>query len=249
VPTALRERAFFSSKVESARFLESAQQKALASVRDARVALQRADGKPAEALMTRDRFISQMRRIAQDEGLGPTGPREIEDVRGAGRLGLIYDMAEKSAYGYAQRKVGLDPNVLNAFPAQRLVRAVMRREPRDWDARWQEAGAAVGWQGAAQGDMVALKTSPIWTALSRFDVPWPPFDFGSGMGLRDVRRSEAEALGLVVPGQQLSGADADQDLNAGLEASVSDLSQDKLSWLLGQFRDRVSLVAGKLRWR
>jgi hypothetical protein len=248
VPLALRDRAFMSAKVESARMVQSMQDRLLAGLREARVEIRRTDGGTAQALMTRDRFVSEMRRVAIEEGLGPTGPRAIEDIRQAPRLGLIYDMAEKSAYGYAQRKVGLDPDVLNEFPAQRLVRVSPRREPRDWPSRWKQAGASVGWQGALPGDMVALKTSPIWVELSRFGSPLPPFDFGSGMGLRDVDRDEAEALGLVDPGEQLDGAKAEADFNADLEASVRGLDPDKLAWLRDAFGDQVRIEGGRAQW-
>ena len=248
VPLALRDRALFSAKVENLRVVQSIQDRMLAAVRDARVTRESPDGAPVDVLMTKSRFVREMRRIVEEEGLGPTGPRTIEDIRQSPRLGLIFDMAEKSAYGHAQRKVGLDENVLNMFPAQRLVRVAARREPRDWMTRWQEAGAAVGWEGAIPGDMVALKTSPIWEELSVFGVPWPPFDYGSGMGLRDVRRDEAEALGLVEPGERLAGDEAEERFNAELEASVRDLDPVKRELLKGAFGDQVKIVGGRAAW-
>jgi hypothetical protein len=249
VPLALRDRATFSAKVESSRFLQSAQDRLLTSIRDARKAIIRPDGQADTVLMDKGRFISEMRRIALDEGLGPTGPRDMEDIRSSSRLGLIFDMAEKQAYGYAQRKVGLDPDVLDAFPAQRLVRIRQSKAPRDWDARWQEAGDQVGWEGALQTDMVALKTSPIWEALSIFGVPWPPFDYGSGMGLRDARRSEAEALGLLDPGERITGDEAEERFNAELEASVKGWRPDQIATLRGAFGDQVQERGGRLVWQ
>ena len=38
--------------------------------------------------------------------------------------------------------------------------------------------------------MVALKEDPVWTRISRFGQPWPPFDFNSGMGVEDVSHDE-----------------------------------------------------------
>lgn len=46
------------------------------------------------------------------------------------------------------------------------------------------------------GRMVALKSAPVWTNLSRFGRPYPPFDYGSGMGMEDIGREEAVELGL-----------------------------------------------------
>jgi hypothetical protein len=31
------------------------------------------------------------------------------------------------------------------------------------------------------GRMIALKSDPIWTAISAFGTPYPPFDYNSGM--------------------------------------------------------------------
>ena len=45
--------------------------------------------------------------------------------------------------------------------------------------------------------MIALKNDPVWTALSRFGRPWPPFDYDSGMGIADIDRETAETLGLL----------------------------------------------------
>jgi len=77
----------------------------------------------------------------------------------------------QDAHGFAARKADMDPNLLDAYPAYRLIRVESRRIPRDWYERWGEAGAAVGWEGASKTDLVALKTSPIWAALSRFGRP------------------------------------------------------------------------------
>ena len=66
------------------------------------------------------------------------------------------------------------------YPAQRLTASTAAKPRLEWPARWEEAGQKVGWEGAKkQGGFVALKTSPIWAALSRFGTPWPPFDYGS----------------------------------------------------------------------
>jgi hypothetical protein len=264
MPIALRERAFFSAKVTEKRALQEMQDRILVSLRDARKAITRPDGQADTVLMTKDRFISEMREIVTDMGLGPTGPQTIEDIRSAPRLGLIFDMAEQSAYGYAQRKIGLDEDVLNIFPAQRLVRIQSREVPRGykrrggglvadpdnaWPERWRRAGESVGWEGALPGeDMVALKTSPIWTALNAFGTPWPPFDFNSGMGLKDVRRDEAEALGLVDQGRRITGQAADERFNRDLEASVSGLDERKIADIRETFGDLVEVDGDRVRW-
>ena len=45
--------------------------------------------------------------------------------------------------------------------------------------------------------MIATKDDPIWTRLSRFNRPYPPFDFEDDMTVDDVSRREAESLGVI----------------------------------------------------
>jgi hypothetical protein len=117
------------------------------------------------------------------------------------------------AQGYGQALQGAQPEVLDQWPAQELVRVVDSAEPRDWAARWAAAGGQF-----FGGRMVALKADPIWTAISRFKTPYPPFDFNSGMEVEDIDRDEAEALGLLerdapAPAPELP------DFNAELQAT------------------------------
>ena len=84
-----------------------------------------------------------------------------------------------------------------AHPASKLVRTGFRENPRDWQARWEAAWQSCGGQGALYGEMVALNDSPIWSALSDFGLPYPPFAYGSGMGVSYVTLDEAKQLGLI----------------------------------------------------
>ena len=112
----------------------------------------------------------------------PTGSG-IKDHTTQKRLDLILQQNVRAARGYARRREGMDPDTLDLWPAQELVRVYGRKVPRDWKARFVESGGNL-----VSGRMIALKTSPVWMSLSRFGVPWPPFDFGSGMGVRDISR-------------------------------------------------------------
>ena len=68
------------------------------------------------------------------------------------------------------------------------------KNPRgDWPKRWQKAGGKI----FPGGRMIALKDDPVWVKLSVFGNPFPPFDWGSGMGLEDIGRKEAIKLGLI----------------------------------------------------
>ena len=101
-------------------------------------------------------------------------------------------------FGYRHWITGQDPNTLDAFPCQELIRVEDRLAPRDWISRWTAAGGQI-----FDGRMIARIGDPIWIAISRFGKPWPPFDFGSGMGIESVGRDEAEALGVIAVNDQI----------------------------------------------
>jgi phage gp29-like protein len=150
----------------------------------------------ATAYQDKARFVRDMRILIGAEE-GDTG--RMTDIESSTRLGLIHDMNAEEARARAKWDADQDPDALAAFPAQELVRSERRENPRDWPARWQAAGGTL----TGGNRMVALKSDPIWRAISAFDRPWPPFDFGSGMALIDVSRKEAEALGILRPGQSV----------------------------------------------
>ncbi len=75
------------------------------------------------------------------------------------------------------------------------------------------------------GRMIARRDSPIWLALGELDGglgnPYPPFAFGSGMGVRDIAYSMAVQLQLVKPGEQIEPQALDiQNLFGGKEAAA-----------------------------
>lgn len=177
MPLALRERALFSAGVESARVLDGMQKRlnqALAMARD-----------ETAATMNRERFIVEMRRIAAAEGLGSRGEgdwRDIKDITGAARLGMVWDRQIGEARGYARREFGLTAGALDAVPAQELVRKSPRRTQRDWHTRWAEAGgpgpfAGVGLDGipgrlVALSELVRAPALPLyWSLVCQHNSP------------------------------------------------------------------------------
>lgn len=255
VPVAIRERSQFSAKVASARLLQHIQDQtrgALAWEKEKIAHSDRAEG--GEAFIDRSSFIASARKIAIEEGINTTTPDKfgtVRDIRSAKRLGLIWDMQTGMASEYARWKTNNDPDVLDAYPAQRLVRIEARDNPRPswfWPSRWAEAYSKSGSViTALERDMVALKTSGIWAALSRFGTPWPPFDYGSGMGLEDVSRDEAEAIGLLKPDDRLT-PEPDPGFNSGFEMGARDLDPALVDWLTKSMGDVVTLVDGVLKW-
>ena len=94
--------------------------------------------------------------------------------------------------GYRSFVQGIDPEVLDAYPARELVQVKCGTEPYDWKVRWVESGGKIH-----GGRMIALKNDPVWLKISAFGHPHPPFAFGSGMDMVDVSRVEAVELGLT----------------------------------------------------
>lgn len=206
VAPALREKCFFSARVNDAEVLGKMRELIGKAVDSSK-------RNPNEALVSQDKFISEMKSFLASRGY-TMGGSKLTDITSRRRLGLIYDMNVQEAREYARYVRGQDADALDMYPAQEFVRVESRRVPRtDWPMRWRAAGGKI-----RGGRMVALKSDPVWTNLSRFGRPYPPFDYGSGMGVEDVDREEAIELGLLPADEP---ADEIPDFDIALEAEVS----------------------------
>lgn len=237
----LSETAQFSAYLESARTLERINLR----VREAVAGLRRSlEGGGEGAFSSRSAFINEIRQLIIDEtGIPFDGTQgTIQDPTSEARLRLIYDIQVGRAVGYAGWKAEQNPSVLAAAPAQELIRVGQRRVPRDWITRWREAGGEF-----YQGRMIARKDDPIWTRISRFGTPFPPFDFNSGMGLRDVLRREALQLGVITKDDVIQPQDV--PFTENLQASVSDLSPESIEYLKRVFGDKIEIVDGVAKWK
>lgn len=145
----------------------------------------------------------------------------FRDIRTPARMEFIIRTNVEMAAGYAWHKACSGSL---AFPAQRLVRAGQRQRPRDWGQRWRIAYGslpAAERAKAAAGSMVARNDCEIWRRISRFDQPYAPFDYNSGMILEPVSYDEAVALGIDMGGygegeQSSFASDARKPDTAGL---------------------------------
>lgn len=234
VPVALRERAQFSSRVESVRFLQRVQDGILDFISGNTETLP--NGMTAFRTGGRAQFIEQMRQMAMREGLGPLDgvkPGSLQDITSERRLGLIFDVQTRQAQDFGYRKQGMDPDVLNEWPAQRFIRERDVREPRTSHTLFE--------------DQVFLKTDPIWSLINQdFGVPWGPWGWGCGHDVEDVDRTEAESLGLLKPGERLEPPA--EDFNAGLEASTKGLDPELITKLKNDLGDRVEINGETIRW-
>ncbi|MDR2981860.1 MAG: hypothetical protein LBV12_06395 [Puniceicoccales bacterium] len=223
VPLAIRERSLWSSGIEKIRVLDSMRTKLLQAVKP--------DG--TGPFMDRSKFVADMRRELGAIADGTKG--SLEDISSIRRLQLIYDFQVEDANSYGRWKMEQDPELLDEYPCQEFLRVESRiKERLDWVARWQAAGGQL-----YDGRMIARKDDPVWIKLSRFGRPWPPFDYGSGMGIEDIHRSEAEDMGVIAKGEKITPAE--EGFNKELKASTAGLSPQARELLADFFGDRVNL--------
>lgn len=82
--------------------------------------------------------------------------------------------------------------VLEMYPAVELKEWADLKFPRDWNAAWENAGGR-----RVEGRRVARVDDLVWTKLSDFGVPFPPFSFERWMETEIISRSEAVELGVL----------------------------------------------------
>jgi len=183
IQAGLRDRAFFSSRVAEANILDALQN---------RTAIY-SDGHTS---------MSEIRKIARQDlqamGYKPKAGEEgtIKDLYSKARLDVIVKHNVATARGFIRWAEGNEPGAYAAFPAQEFKRVHPRKHERGatfWTNKWKNAGGRF----FAGGRMIALKDDPVWTNLSIFGTPYPPFEWGSGMGVRDIDRKTAIELGLA----------------------------------------------------
>lgn len=235
VPEAIRRRAFFSAAVSDAQAL-GAQRRAVAKL----LAGASHEGK----LYRRDMAVRELQAIMRERGLDTGDPDALTNPAAERRAALVLDVNRAQAQGYARFRRSSTGGALLAFPCQELVRVREVEEPRDWPARWAAAG---GDFHGPERRMIARKTDPVWVAISRFGTPYPPFDFNSGMGVRDIPRREAVALG-AIPADYVAERDPVADFNAAVQADISGVQPELLEQILLLFGDAVEIAGGIMRF-
>jgi len=231
---ALRERAFFSARTTNEGYL--------AKLQDMISQVLAPEAAAPGEYIDPGTFRLQAKDYLQSIGYVPPTDRQggVQDLSSDVRLNLILNTNVQMAQGYGDFIQGQGEAILDQWPAQELLRVESRMEPRDWLRRWHDAGGQIFMPDQR---MIALKNEPIWTDISAFGLPYPPFDFGSGMGIADVDRDEAMALGLIDRDTQVQPQT--RNLNEGLEVSADERHSDLLAALVqslgaaAEFRDGV----------
>jgi hypothetical protein len=231
VPVGLRERAFFSSRIESVRFLQRARDRIADYLQGAHETLM--TGETALAMGSRQEFVKQMQDFLKAEGVQRAGG-DLKDITSQRRLGLIFDVNTRAAQDYGYWRQGQDPDVLDEWPAQRFIRVIQVKEPRNLHVDAE--------------DQVRLKSDlKFWLMLNHdFNVPWGPWGWGCGHDVEDVDRAEAEQLGIIKPGE--AAKPVEKDFNDHLEASTKTMDLDMVKYLEDSFGDQVEFVKGAARW-
>lgn len=187
----IRERSMFSAKVVDLPFLSQADKliEGIVSPSSAQGAVPGRQS-PFNAIEARAKLQDYLDSIGYQPEPGKEGG--LQDLGSNMRLDLIINMNVREAHGYGQFEIQNNPTLIDDIPCLELVRNQSRKVPREWESRWISKGGKL-----YAGRMIARKDDSIWTAISRFDRPYPPFDYNSGMGTREIFRDEAEELGVI----------------------------------------------------
>ena len=195
-------RSVFSARMEWARYL--------GEVRD--VVSEMLEGKIERGEGER-RLLRVLAALGHPPSPEATEGGPLTDPASERRIKLVLDTQCQMAESVARLSQQTE-EIVDQFPGWELCRVGERRLPRkDWLARWNSAGEAVGWEGAVShpiyGDataygFLALKSSPIWQALGAgaggfrdtLGNPFPPFCYSSGMAWLDADRETCERFGL-----------------------------------------------------
>ena len=155
-------------------------------------------------------IASELLPIIRDTGIGATEARkrihayldenrilpihEIEEL-----LTSVVDLNRTAASARQEYQDGQTAPVLKQFPAQELTVTGVIRFPRDWEEAWLAAGGQI-----TSERYIARKDDPVWSNLSDFGVPYPPYSLERGIGVRDIGRDDAIAMGVIKQDDEIS---------------------------------------------
>jgi len=240
MPTQIRERAYFTANVESMKFLNRSKKMLNDYLSGARETVTTPDGRRVSALKKTSRadFVYEMQKLAKETGLGNVLPpgedmsrdmiTRMKDIASESRLNLIFDTQTQQAQAYGYYRQGQDPAILDAYPAQRFIRAEQRKVPRPLHKRNRNE--------VRRKDDMEFWLRMNDQSIGGLGVPFGPWGFNSGMDVEDVRRDEAERLGLIEKNEQV--LPPDDTFNKGLKASA-----DVEPEFLKRFMDKVGMNA------
>jgi hypothetical protein len=228
---AIRQRAFFSSTVTSAKVLTAYRRSITDWMSGVVEQVTTPDGRIETAYKVSglSDFRKTARKFLASEGLATPADLaddSIQNVASLSRLQLVFNTNIEQANTFANyQQYVSDPVTINAFPAARFLRrpGAKIKRPRHVQAegeirRWDDTAFWL-FQNAAD--------------IGGFGVPWGPFGFNSYMVAEPVTRAVSDSLGLTTPGERVMpldltpwGAEAPARINAGVEARLDDVPDD-----------------------
>jgi hypothetical protein len=242
LPADIRRAAKFSARVANAEFIQEAY-----DLVDQIVDPSRSGAKPGTYMDT-ERAVEILMKYLGSIGYSPDPDKAgtLEDLSSHPRLKLIADLNTRMARGYGQFVQANTEGALDAFPCQELFRlknvtAVARGTARDWVSRWQRAGGQI----VGGGRMIALKNDEIWTRISTFGNPYPPFDWNSGMWTKPVSREEAVELGVITDDTKVEPNEV--AMSDGMQASAQGFAKALQDSLVKSFDGHAKIVDGVLK--
>jgi len=137
----------------------------------------------------------------------PCNKAEVEkhllDFTGSKPEGIVYDTIHMMMQTHERYLGSMDREILEDFPANEMYLQSDHTVEPDWQSIWNAARKKLGSASTASlatskdGPYIARKKDRIWQAISRFKRPYPPFEFGSSMWLRDADDTLAKSLGVI----------------------------------------------------
>ena len=240
MPTQIRERAYFTANVESMKFLNRSKKMIKDYLSGAREMVTTPDGRRVSALKKTGRadFVYEMQKLAKQTGMGNVLPpgedmsrdmiTRTKDIASETRLNLIFDTQTQQAQSYGYYKQGQDPAILDAYPAQRFIRAEQRKDPRPLHK-------------SNRNEVRRKDDMEFWLRMNAqsiggFAVPFGPWGFNSGMDVEDVRRDKAIQMGLIEKNEQV--LPPDDTFNKGLKAAA-DVEPEFLEKFMNKMGDEA----------
>lgn len=197
-------------------------------------------------------FRKRMREGLAKLGYQPPAGKEgtIHDLRSVQRLNVVAETNVRLAQGYAG--YWRQHAARAVWPAKQMVRQTLKKEPRNWPQRWKDAVKTTSAPASSfnASKMAALIDSPIWSEISRFGVPYPVYDFNSGMGDRMLDRTSAEEMGIKPHAPVKEEHDSPpQSFNQGLNQTVELTDPEAKTLLKDTFEGLAEIEGSKLSSR
>lgn len=224
----LRARSVFSAQTTSARYLGKMKEVISLVVSGD---LSEVDGMVALRLALANLGYSADTGFPEDGG-GQGEEGAITDLASDVRLRLIVRTQRDVLFGQARKIREASPERTVIFPAWEYVRKESRKEVRNWQMRWEEAGGEL-----IDGRMLAWKWDAVWERLGDsslfsdgLDTGFAPYAFNSGMGMVERSRAVAERfLGPMAAAQAVAPG-----LDLSFETGLEGLSKEQLEAVLAE---------------